>query len=51
MSESTATSTQTASTGDIPKTMKAVVAYAPGDYRYEEVPVPEIDAKEILIKV
>lgn len=51
MSESTATSTQTPSTGDIPKTMKAVVAYAPGDYRYEEVPVPEIDEKEILIKV
>ena len=51
MSDSTATSTQTASTGDIPKTMKAVVAYAPGDYRYEEVPVPEIDDKEILVKV
>lgn len=51
MSESTATSTQTTATGDIPKTMKAVVAYAPGDYRYEEVSVPEIDEKEILIKV
>jgi erythritol/L-threitol dehydrogenase len=35
----------------IPKTMKAVVAYAPGDYRYEEVPVPEISAGEMLVKV
>lgn len=35
----------------IPATMKAVVAYAPGDYRYEEVPVPHIGADEILLKV
>lgn len=51
MSESTAASIQPASSGDIPKTMKAVVAYAPGDYRYEEVPVPEVEEREILIKV
>ncbi|WP_251976321.1 MDR/zinc-dependent alcohol dehydrogenase-like family protein [Salinicola avicenniae] len=51
MAESTTASPQTAATGDIPRTMKAVVAYAPGDYRYEEVPVPEIDDKEILVKV
>ncbi|MEN1969867.1 alcohol dehydrogenase catalytic domain-containing protein [Lentibacillus sp. N15] len=31
--------------------MKAVVAYAPGDYRLEEVPVPTVDKDEILIKV
>ena len=35
----------------IPKTMKAVVAYSPGDYRLEEVLVPEIGPGEILIKV
>lgn len=35
----------------IPKTMKAIVAYAPGDYRLEEVPVPEIGEGEILLKV
>jgi erythritol/L-threitol dehydrogenase len=36
---------------NIPKTMKAVVAYEPGDYRLEEVAVPEIGEGEILIKV
>ncbi|WP_353981105.1 zinc-binding dehydrogenase [Salinicola endophyticus] len=51
MSESTTTSPQQTAASEIPKTMKAVVAYAPGDYRYEEVPVPEIDDKEILVKV
>lgn len=35
----------------IPKTMKAVVAYAPGDYRFEEVAVPEIGEGEMLVKV
>lgn len=35
----------------IPKTMKAIVAYEPGDYRLEEVAVPEITDEEILIKV
>lgn len=35
----------------IPRTMQAIVAYAPGDYRLEEVPVPEIGEKEILVKV
>lgn len=35
----------------IPETMRAIVAYAPGDYRLEEVSVPEIGEKEILIKV
>ncbi|ROR04700.1 alcohol dehydrogenase catalytic domain-containing protein [Erwinia sp. JUb26] len=36
---------------DIPPRMKAVVAYAPGDYRLEEVDVPNIGPKEILVKV
>jgi len=36
---------------NIPKTMKAVVAYEPGDYRLEEVAVPEVSEGEILIKV
>lgn len=31
--------------------MRAIVAYAPGDYRLEEVPVPEIGEGEILLKV
>ncbi|PJN89623.1 MDR/zinc-dependent alcohol dehydrogenase-like family protein [Bacillus sp. mrc49] len=35
----------------IPATMKAVVAYSPGDYRLEEVPVPQIGDGEILVKV
>ncbi|WP_163578266.1 MDR/zinc-dependent alcohol dehydrogenase-like family protein [Halomonas faecis] len=35
----------------IPDTMDAIVAYAPGDYRLEQVAVPEIGEKEILIKV
>ncbi|MFD2210851.1 alcohol dehydrogenase catalytic domain-containing protein [Virgibacillus halophilus] len=36
----------------MPKTMKAVVAYAPGDYRYEEVATPKLeDDQEIIIKV
>jgi len=35
----------------IPDKMKAVVAYAPGDYRLENVLVPEPGEGEILIKV
>jgi len=37
--------------GNIPRKMKAVVAYKPGDYRLEEVDVPEIGREEILLKV
>ena len=33
------------------KTMKALRMYAPGDFRYEDVPVPEIDDDEILVKI
>ena len=35
----------------IPKTMNAVVCHGKGDYRYEEVPVPEIGREEVLLKV
>ncbi len=36
---------------NLPKTMKAVVAYAPGDYRLEEIPVPVPKEGEMLIKI
>jgi threonine dehydrogenase-like Zn-dependent dehydrogenase len=39
------------SSGNIPKKMKAVVNYAPGDFRLEEVDVPEIGPGEVLIKI
>lgn len=39
-------------TKEIPKTMRAVVAYAPEDYRMEEVETPELkNDQEIIIKV
>lgn len=34
-----------------PKSMKAVVCHDVGDYRLEEVPVPEVGPGEVLIKV
>ncbi len=33
------------------ETMKALRMYAPGDFRYEDVPVPKIDDDEILVKI
>jgi len=36
---------------NIPRKMKAVVNYAPGDFRLEEVDVPEIGSEEVLLKV
>lgn len=36
---------------NLPQKMKAVVAYKPGDYRLEEVPLPEIGDEEVLLKV
>lgn len=33
------------------KTMKALVSYAPYDNRYEDAPIPEIGAGELLLKV
>lgn len=38
-------------TGNIPKTMKAVVTHAPNDYRLDEVAVPECKEDDIIIKV
>ena len=36
---------------DLPKTMKALVAYAKGDYRLEtDFPVPECGEDDIIIK-
>jgi len=46
----TDTRSQTAA-GGLPKTMRAVVAYAPGDYRLETVPVPRAGADDMIIKV
>jgi D-arabinose 1-dehydrogenase-like Zn-dependent alcohol dehydrogenase len=36
---------------EVPRTMKALVAYSASDYRYEpEYPVPECGTDDILIK-
>ncbi|HSV31544.1 MAG TPA: alcohol dehydrogenase catalytic domain-containing protein [Atribacteraceae bacterium] len=43
--------TQVKTSGDIPKKMKAVVDYKPGDFRLEEVNVPQVGPGEVLIKV
>lgn len=39
------------SINNIPKTMMAVRSYAPNDNRYEEIPVPQINEDEVLVKV
>ena len=36
---------------NIPKTMRALVAYGPGKYALEQVPVPEVGPEDILLKV
>ena len=47
-----AADTRTKSAVDsLPKTMRAIVAYAPGDYRLETVPVPRAGIDDIIIKV
>jgi erythritol/L-threitol dehydrogenase len=56
MSSATATAPEKAThaataQGKLPETMRAVVAYAPGDYRLETVPVPRAGADEIIVKV
>jgi threonine dehydrogenase-like Zn-dependent dehydrogenase len=56
MSSATVTAPEKASRtagaqGKLPETMRAVVAYAPGDYRFETVPVPRAGADEIIVKV
>ncbi|MFQ5810924.1 MAG: alcohol dehydrogenase catalytic domain-containing protein [Armatimonadota bacterium] len=40
-----------ASGPSLPKTMKAIVTRAPGDYRLEEVPTPTAEAGEVVIKL
>lgn len=35
----------------LPRSMAAVICHAPGDYRLEERPVPEIGPGEVLVKV
>ena len=35
----------------IPEIMHASLFYGPGDIRYEEIPVPEINENEILVKI
>lgn len=39
------------SLGELPAKMDAVVAYAPGDFRFTQVDVPRADPDEIIIKV
>lgn len=36
---------------NLPKTMKAIVAYAPGDYRLEQVETPHAGEGEMILKV
>jgi threonine dehydrogenase-like Zn-dependent dehydrogenase len=36
---------------ELPKTMKAVMVHGVGDYRLQEVPVPEIGPEEVLVRV
>jgi threonine dehydrogenase-like Zn-dependent dehydrogenase len=35
----------------MPKTMRAVVCHGPGDYRLEEVPVPQAGAGEVVVRI
>jgi len=35
----------------IPEKMKALVAYAPGDYRLETIPTPRAQADDVIVKV
>jgi erythritol/L-threitol dehydrogenase len=35
----------------LPEKMRAIVAYAPGDYRFETVPVPRAGPDDIIVKV
>ena len=36
---------------NLPEKMKAIVAYAPGDYRLEEVETPHAGEGEMILKV
>ena len=47
-----ATDTRSTPAADsLPKTMRAIVAYAPGDYRLETVPVPRAGTDDMIVKV
>ena len=35
----------------IPKTMRSVICYGPEDYRLEEIPVPQVQPGEVLVRV
>jgi threonine dehydrogenase-like Zn-dependent dehydrogenase len=51
ISEPKSASRPAAQAGTLPETMRAIVAYAPGDYRLETVAVPRAGTDEIVIKV
>ena len=35
----------------LPEKMKALVAYAPGDYRLEQIPTPRAEADDVIVRV
>ena len=35
----------------LPKTMRSVICYGPEDYRLEEIPVPQVQPGEVLVRV
>jgi len=35
----------------LPKTMRSVICYGPQDYRLEEIPVPQVQPGEVLVRV
>src|SRR5690348_15734184 len=41
----------TATSGDLPKTMRAVVCCGPEDYRLQEMPVPQAGPDEVVVKI
>ncbi len=47
----TALHEKSATASVLPETMRAIVAYAPGDYRLETVPVPRAGPDDIIIEV
>jgi len=41
----------TDTTAQLPKTMRSIICYGREDYRLEEIPVPQVDPGEVLVKV
>ena len=35
----------------LPKTMRSIICYGPEDYRLEEIPVPQVQPGEVLVRV